>query len=92
MVDHVRDLDCLVREYGKNSRPVLVGHSWGGVLALSYAAAHPGRLAKTILIGCGPLDPACSARFAATIDARLSYDEFHSCPVKVGGIAGGLDA
>ena len=76
IVDHVRDLDCVVREYGKNARPVLVGHSWGGVLALCYAAANPGRLAKTIIIGCGPLDHECSARFSATINARLPYAEF----------------
>lgn len=73
---HVRDLDSLVRRYGKNVPPVLVGHSWGAVLALSYTAAKPRRVAKTIMIGCGPLDPACSARFSATIDARLPYAEF----------------
>ncbi|MBU6430161.1 MAG: alpha/beta hydrolase [Cyanobacteria bacterium REEB65] len=76
IADHVRDLDCIVREYGKGFRPILVGHSWGAVLALSYAAAHSDRLAKTILIGCGPLDPPCLARFSATINARLPYAEF----------------
>lgn len=76
IADHVRDLDCIVRKYGKGSRPILVGHSWGAVLALSYATAHANRLAKTILIGCGPLDSACSAKFSATINARLPYADF----------------
>ncbi|MBN1939194.1 MAG: alpha/beta fold hydrolase [Candidatus Aminicenantes bacterium] len=33
----------------------LLGHSWGGVLALKYAAVHPGRVDSIILIGSGPL-------------------------------------
>src|SRR2546422_3185144 len=38
---HVQDLDDLVREYCGEKLPVLVGHSWGAMLALAYAAGHP---------------------------------------------------
>ena len=34
----------------------MVGHSYGAWLALLFAAKHPHRVEKTILIGCGPLE------------------------------------
>ena len=33
----------------------VVGHSYGAWLALLFAAKHPHRVEKTIIIGCGPL-------------------------------------
>ena len=40
---------------------VLVGHSWGAMLALLVAAASPRTVARLVLVGSGPLDPS-SAR------------------------------
>lgn len=40
---HVADLDGLVESHCGGARPALVGSSWGAMLALAYAAAHPGR-------------------------------------------------
>lgn len=40
--DFVRDIDTVVREFGL-SRPLVVGHSFGGVLALQDASGHPDR-------------------------------------------------
>lgn len=37
---------------------VLVGHSWGAMLALLVAAARPRLVRRLVLIGSGPLDPA----------------------------------
>ncbi len=73
--DHVRDLDALIRRYTRGRKPLLIGSSWGAILALCYAAAKPGRIAKAIVIGTGPLDKACSEKFSATIAARLPYKE-----------------
>ncbi len=43
---HVADLHEVVDE-----PPMLVGHSWGAMLALCYAAEHP--VERLVLIGCG---------------------------------------
>jgi pimeloyl-ACP methyl ester carboxylesterase len=50
---HVQDLDDLIRERCGAHQPVLVGHSWGAMLALVYAAHHPLTPAALVLIGCG---------------------------------------
>ncbi len=41
-VDHRRHLDALLDELGVQRRVVLVGHDWGGVLAIDWARRHPG--------------------------------------------------
>ncbi|HVK02286.1 MAG TPA: alpha/beta hydrolase, partial [Armatimonadaceae bacterium] len=48
---------------------VLVGPSWGAMLALLFAAEHPDLVAKLVLVGSSPLE----ASYAAGIlDARLA--------------------
>src|SRR5262245_52270742 len=48
----VEDLEAL-RLHLKQERLLLIGHSWGGMLAMAYAAAHPDRVDRLILIGSG---------------------------------------
>ena len=70
---HIADLHAIVANCG-DPRPALVGHSWGAMLALAYAAAHPGTLASLALVGCGTFDLASRAEFRARLDARMDAD------------------
>ena len=47
----VEDLEAVRRDYGLN-RVHLVGHSWGGGLAMHYAVKYPQRLASFTVMGC----------------------------------------
>jgi proline iminopeptidase len=47
------DLDHVRRHFGLESMAVL-GHSWGGVLAMEYASRHPQRLTHLILMNTAP--------------------------------------
>ncbi|KUN96303.1 alpha/beta fold hydrolase [Streptomyces caeruleatus] len=52
----VADLDA-VRTHHALDRPVLLGHSWGAQLALSYALAHPERVAALVYVSGTGIDP-----------------------------------
>lgn len=67
---HVADLDELIRFRCRGSRPALVGSSWGAMLALAYAAEHPGRVSSLVLIGCGTFDRQARERMRATLEQR----------------------
>jgi pimeloyl-ACP methyl ester carboxylesterase len=68
---HVADLRELVESRCAGERPALAGSSWGAMLALAFAAAHPGLAGPLVLIGCGTFDPAARARLNQTIEERM---------------------
>jgi len=63
---HVRDLAALAP-----SPALLVGHSWGAMLGLSYASRYPEAVSKLVLVGCGTYDEATRAQLRAAIQERL---------------------
>ena len=67
---HVADLHELIESDYGGTRPTLVGHSWGAMLALAYAAAHPGRVTSIVLVGCGTFDAATREQLVRTRDER----------------------
>ena len=69
---HVQDLQLVVDSVCGDDLPLLVGHSWGAMLALAYAAEHPEHLKALVLIGCGTFDPRARARLQATVSERAA--------------------
>jgi proline iminopeptidase len=53
---HKRDLEAIVQQIGAE-KVILIGQSWGAILATLYVADNPGRVAKLILTGPGPIQP-----------------------------------
>jgi proline iminopeptidase len=49
---YVEDVEAL-RVYLKLPQIVLVGHSWGGMLAMAYTAKHPDKVAHLIVLSSG---------------------------------------
>lgn len=72
---HVQDLDDLIRDRCGSHRPILIGHSWGAMLALAYAAAHPETSAGLVLIGCGTFSGSARKEFEARLYARLTPED-----------------
>jgi pimeloyl-ACP methyl ester carboxylesterase len=54
------------------SRPALLGASWGAMLALAYAAAHPDSSGPLILVGCGTFDLVTRAELQSTVEQRMT--------------------
>jgi pimeloyl-ACP methyl ester carboxylesterase len=71
---HVADLYEIITVYAPGSHPALIGASWGAMLALAYAAAHPRLTGSLILVGCGTFDPGASAALHRTIAERMTDD------------------
>ncbi len=58
----VDDLDRLRQFFGLDAIAVL-GHSWGGLLALEYATRHPDQVSRLILLNSAPASHADLLRF-----------------------------
>ncbi len=71
---HVADLRNLIEVEGSIATPALVGESWGAMLALAYAAAHPDAAGPLALVACGTFDKASRATIVATLEARTDRD------------------
>jgi pimeloyl-ACP methyl ester carboxylesterase len=49
----------------------IVGHSWGAMLGLSYAASHPSAVRALALVGCGTYDEGSRAEYERRFEAQL---------------------
>jgi proline iminopeptidase len=73
----VEDLEAL-RVHLKQERLFLVAHSWGGMLAMAYAAAHPNRVDRMILIGPGGPTLEFTSWFNDNIRTRLRPEDLEA--------------
>jgi len=72
VAQHVADLREIVQWLAAPAPVLLVGSSWGAMLALAYAADHPDRVAGIALVGCGTFDPASRLIYRERLEARLT--------------------
>ena len=68
---HVEDLRELLEDRRSGTAPALIGSSWGAMLALAYAAAHPDRTGPLVLIGCGTFDSIAREQMKEIVAARM---------------------
>ncbi len=70
----VEDLRTLLRNAGMHGPLVVVGHSWGGMLAQLLAQTHPDEVAGLVLVDAlhhdqtATMDPAAHARYSRNMD------------------------
>ncbi len=67
---HVEDLAAIVP-----CGSAIVGHSWGAMLGLSFAACFPDQVASLALVGCGTYDEECRAQFRSRLDALMEEEK-----------------
>ncbi|HEX6811791.1 MAG TPA: alpha/beta hydrolase [Planctomycetota bacterium] len=73
----VEDLEAL-RVHLQQERLLLIGHSWGGMLAMAYAASFPSRVEALILIGTGGPTLEFQSWFGDNIDARMRPEDLEA--------------
>src|SRR5712692_4585042 len=69
--EHVADLEAL-RQHWNIERLVLVGYSWGGLLAVLYSLEHPDRIERLALIAPAGLSAASQREFEHRLGARMT--------------------
>jgi pimeloyl-ACP methyl ester carboxylesterase len=70
----VADLHEIINVCAQRCHPVLLAASWGAMLALAYAAAHPISTGPLILVGCGTFDLRARAELRRAIAERMTDD------------------
>jgi pimeloyl-ACP methyl ester carboxylesterase len=71
---HIRDLADVIRERCDGRPTIVIGHSWGAMLALAHAAAYPSTPSAVVLIGCGTFSPAARSEFERRRGAQLTAE------------------
>lgn len=71
MAKYIADLEAVRQTLGTESVHLL-GHSWGGVLALRYAVAYPQRVRSVILAGSGVVTPEAAQQAQAHKAQRVA--------------------
>ena len=69
---HVSDLHALISAECSAAPPILIGHSWGAMLAMCFAGEHAGVAASLVLIGCGTFDSAARERLLQIREERMT--------------------
>jgi pimeloyl-ACP methyl ester carboxylesterase len=69
---HVQDLQDVIETYCGNEKLLLLGHSWGAMLALAWAAEHPQAPKAIVLVGCGTFDAASREQMESIRQRRMN--------------------
>ncbi len=67
----VEDIETLRKRLGVE-KLTLLGHSWGGQLAMAYTVAHPAHVRALILVGSAPTEPGLGKQISEKLRARLT--------------------
>lgn len=71
---HISDLQELILNH-TSEPPVLVGHSWGAMLALAFAVQHEALISGLILVGCGTFSPEARTEMKKRVSASMSQSQ-----------------
>jgi len=66
VAQHVEDLAAVAPPSA-----LIVGHSWGAMLGLSFAARYPATVSKLVLVGCGTYEEATRSKMREAVEQRL---------------------
>ncbi len=73
IASELADLDAVRRHFDLDSM-IILGHSWGAVLALEYALRHPNRVSSLILMNPAPVSTVGFAHLRESYVAALGPD------------------
>ncbi len=81
---HIEDMKNVISQCAVGEKAIVVGHSWGAMLALAFAADYPDLASRLILIGCGTFDLKSREAYNHELEKRFGRP--------VGDVAGEIKA
>lgn len=72
---HVSDLYDVLQDPVQEGPVRLVGHSWGAMLALTYAARYPAEVDRIVIIGCGTFDKRSRKAYQIHMAQRMNSND-----------------
>jgi len=70
LLDHVADIEAIRKAIGAEKVHIM-GHSWGGIVAMFYATVHPQMVSSIMLMGSGPPSKKMSLPGQAKLAQRI---------------------
>jgi proline iminopeptidase len=71
---HKQDWECIVEKIGAD-KVILIGQSWGAILAVMYLAENSGKAEKIIFTGPGPILPVNQSLANAPVPDSLHFEK-----------------
>ncbi len=69
------DLHSIINHFSKGRKVKLIGHSWGGMLAIGYLSQHPNMVSQAIVVEPGMLYPESAKVFVKKIKTFQSLSD-----------------
>lgn len=76
MKNYIKDIEVL-RNHLKLEKITVIGHSWGGMLAMEYASRNPKKVKNLILLNTGGPTSKFFSYFSDNINMRLNDTDFN---------------
>ena len=68
---HIEDLQSIIEAHCPECPPVLLGSSWGAMLALAFGATYPNAVSGLAIVGCGCFDEESRSKIDGIRQARI---------------------
>lgn len=84
LATHVNDLDAVIGNYANNQPVILIGHSWGAMLAAAYMDRTPQNVARAVLIEPGFLTQAGAEAWQTRAKSLQRGNDFMRLALRAG--------
>lgn len=72
---YIKDLDDIVKNYKQKGKAILIGHSWGAILAIDYIGRYPDKISHAIIAEPGMLNQETAKVFVKSLKEHQSFSD-----------------
>lgn len=72
---YIQDLDDIIKTYNHKGKVSLIGHSWGGILAIGYIGKYPNKVSHAVIAEPGMLNQDTAKVFVKELKNYQSFGD-----------------